>query len=247
MLSVVLIDDERLALNELEYILNKYEELNIVSKFIDPIDAMEYIKDYKPDLVFLDIEMPELQGIQVAEKIIEYHEDIKIVFVTAFDEYALKAFEVQAVDYLLKPFSEERVHKCVEKIIKNSKDSKNSIKVKDENSVNKKLRKVSVWKDDILVLLEVDDILYCKVKDGELFIYTKKETYKSQYTLSQMENKLQNYEFIKCHRNFIVNLNEIEEIVPWFNGTYILKLNGSSDEIPVSRHYNKLLKNIFNF
>lgn len=246
MIKVVIVDDERFAIRELEYILNKYEELELAGGFTDPMEAMENINKIKPEVVFLDIDMPEISGFTMAQELLKKNENMKIIFVTAFNDYAIKAFEIDASDYILKPFSEARIDKAILKILKQGKITKDE-EASEINKGEKKVRKIPVWENDSLILIDVDDVLYCKVKDGELVIVTKKMLYKGQDTLSQMEDKLKDFNFIKCHRNYIVNLNEIQEIVPWVNGTCILKLNGIEDEIPVSRSYNKILKSIFKF
>ncbi len=247
MIKVVIVDDERFAIRELEYILNKYEELELAGGFTDPMEAMENINKIKPEVVFLDIDMPEISGFTMAQELLKKNENMKIIFVTAFNDYAIKAFEIDASDYILKPFSEERINKAILRILKQGKITKNEEVAAEINKGEKKVRKIPVWENDSLILIDVDDVLYCKVKDGELVIVTKQALYKGQDTLSQMEDKLKDFNFMKCHRNYIVNLNEIQEIVPWVNGTYILKLNGIKDEIPVSRSYNKILKSIFKF
>lgn len=237
MLNIVIMDDEKIAVEELAYVLSKDKEINIVGKFTDVKEGLKEIKSLKPDAVFLDISMPGLNGFIAAEELKKISEDLKVVFVTAHDKYAIKAFEINALDYILKPFSEERVLMALNRI-KGTSES-------DKDISHKKVKKLPVWKRDSLILINVEDILYCYVNEGKVYIVTESEVYTMEETLSQIEQRLEEFNFVKCHRNYVVNLDCITNIVPWINGTFILKLAGTDEEIPVSRNYNKVIRSIF--
>lgn len=244
MINGIIVDDEEIAIEELKPLLGKTSYIHLKNTFDDVSEAIKYVSNNEVDVIFLDIQMPGINGFDAYKAFKDIDKNIDIIFTTAFEEHALKAFEVEAFDYILKPFSEDRILKSIEKL-------KNYKALGEKNSTNENLNtnvdKITVWKNDKLILLNVEDIIYCKVKGGEIDIVTKKKVYKSEDTMIEMEEKLSSYSFIRCHRNFIVNLKYISEIIPWFNGTYILKFADISDEVPVSRKYNKVLKGIFKF
>lgn len=238
MLNVALVDDEIIALRELEYLLSTESGLKIVGKFTDPQQAIEEIKALEPDAVFLDVSMPELNGFMVAEEIKRLNKDIEIVFITAHDTFALKAFEINARDYVLKPFSIDRIKTTLDRL-------KERLGKHDNISNIKNVKKIPIKNSDKLSLVDVDKIIYCIANEGHVNVVTDKENFISEETLNNVEIRLKEFNFIKCHRKYLVNLDLIENIIPWVNGTYILKLKGTKEEIPVSRNYNKTIKNIF--
>ncbi|SHK65910.1 two component transcriptional regulator, LytTR family [Clostridium cavendishii DSM 21758] len=240
MLDIIIIDDEKIAVEELEYVFLKSNRVNIVGKYSNAKEGIEGIKAYKPHAVFLDIDMPGINGLLSASEIKKVSEGTQIVFVTAHDKYAIKAFEVNALDYILKPFSEERINKTLDRILSN--ESYQELQV--ENT-NKHVKKIPVKTTESLLLINIDEIVFCHVKDGAVFIHTEKEIYESEETLIQLEKRLEDFSFIKCHRNYIVNIELIISITPWINGTYLLKVKGTDEEIPVSRNYNKVIKKTF--
>lgn len=240
MLNIIIIDDEQTAVEELEFVLSGVEEINVVGKYLDVKEGLCAIREIKPEAVFLDIDMPELNGFLVADEIKKASEATKVIFVTAHDKYAIKAFEINALDYVLKPFSEERIEKTIKRLLNNQCSEGQAVAIQE-----KKIRKLPVRKKDFLMLIDLEEILYCNVRDGRVFIYSKNEVYESDETLTQIEKRLEPFNFAKCHRNYLVNLELITNIIPWTNGTYLLKLKGTTEDVPVSRNYNKLIKKIF--
>ena len=266
MISVVIADDEPLARDELTYLLKQCEDIEIVGEATQGIEALEKILELKPDVAFLDIHMPSLDGLNVARKLLEEHQKLMIVFATAYDQHAIQAFEVNAVDYLLKPFDEERVLKTVERIrqrISNNKD--NSQNEMLNNSLIKLLKKMDIDRvpaavgqvkapiisklavqgEESIVLIDPKDILYVYRENRDVFIKTSNKVYSTKYTLQALEEKLEIYPFFHTHRSYLVNLNFVQELVPWFNGAYTLILNNEErSEVPVSRTYVKALKEL---
>lgn len=266
MISVVIADDEALARDELTYLLQQCEDIKIVGEATQGTEALEKILALKPDVAFLDIHMPKLDGLSVARKLLEVDQRLMIVFATAYDQHAIQAFEVNAVDYLLKPFDEERVLKTVERIRQRVRNLNSDLQ---KETLNKSLMgllekmagesvpsvtgqfqaqqisKLAVQGEESVVLIDPKDILYVYRKDRDVFIKTSNKVYSTKYTLQALEEKLANYPFFRSHRSYLVNLNFVQELVPWFNGAYTLILNDEKrSEVPVSRAYVKGLKKV---
>ncbi|MDP4178193.1 MAG: LytTR family DNA-binding domain-containing protein [Bacillota bacterium] len=244
----ILVDDENIALDALEEVLESISSIDVIEKYTSPTRFLEEVAIKKPDLVFLDIQMPIINGFDVAEEIIQMNIDTMIVFVTAYDEYAIKAFEINAIDYILKPISQERLESTVNRIIKNNKKRINNTKTIQEinyTNLKKNIKKVTVWKNERIFLISPTEISYCFAQDGEINIITKEnDVYKSKYSLSFWEKKLEHYKFLRCHRSFLVNIEKIDEIIPDVNSTYLLKIKNLKEQIPVSRSYLKVFKNL---
>lgn len=251
MIKVIIVDDEQPAIEELNYILSKYDEIDVVGKYNDPIQALESIKSCQPDVVFLDISMPEMDGFMLAQQIINMNLNINIIFATAYNEYAVKAFEINAIDYILKPLDDERlkitVSKIKDRVDYDFKQNNKNIEKVIESPINKlKTKKIPVWKGERIVLIDPSDILYCNVENSETYIVTDNQSYYTGDTLCKLERSLEELNFFRCHRSYLINLEKIDEIIPWFNKTYAVKLKNSTKEIPISRRQSSQFKKLFN-
>jgi len=241
-IRAVIIDDEYLSIEELSFLLSKIPYIDIVGKADCGLDGFDLIKRTHPDLVFVDVKMPDITGIELSKKINKLNTKCEIIFTTAYDQYAIEAFDVNAIDYILKPLEEERVVKAASKakdIIKNK-----NTPTKKVATPNITLNKLPVLKDDKLILTDIDDILLVYTEDRNIYIKTKKETFISSYSLQELEEKLREKGFFRTHRSYLVNLNKIKEVSPWFNGSYVVTIEGISDEIPISRNHVKLFKKV---
>ncbi|WP_113671851.1 LytR/AlgR family response regulator transcription factor [Vallitalea guaymasensis] len=248
MIRVIIVDDEQPAIDELNYILSKYDEIDVVGKFDDPIQALEFIKKHQVEVVFLDISMPEMDGFMFAQQIINLNLNINVVFATAYNEYAIKAFEINAIDYILKPLDDERLEMTVLKIkdrVDNNlkQDSRNIEKVIESHKI--KLKKFPVWKGERIILMDPDEILFCYVENSETYIVTENESYYTADTLCKLEKTFEDHSFFRCHRSYLINLEKIEEIIPWFNKTYAVKFKNCEKEIPISRRQSCQFKKMF--
>ncbi|KZM57789.1 LytTR family DNA-binding domain-containing protein [Aeribacillus pallidus] len=238
MIKAFIVEDEPLARDELIYLLKRSKQVEIVGEAEQMDEAIEKIRQTDMDVIFLDIQLSSHeQGIRLAEKLMEIDHRPEIVFATAYDEYALKAFELNAVDYILKPFDEERIFHTIEKISKRLEARQEKrpqyFQMQDE--------KIPVSLDDRILLINVKDILYIEFNDGKTIITCRDQKYEVKESLVTFERKLQQTHIMRVHRAYLVNLNEIVEIQPWFNSTYhVIMKNG--DSIPVSRTYTKELK-----
>lgn len=248
MVRLIIVDDEECALDELDYIIRKEPGFEICGAYTNPLIALSQIIIQKPDVVFLDIEMPELNGLSLAKEMISINSDIKFVFITSYDEYALKAFEVNAFDYILKPIDEVRFKKTLDKLklLKGKKfidrdyilEKLNSI----ENSLKLNTEKIVAFSGEEISILKSKDILYLEVQMKEVQIVTKQGKYTTKGSLEYWENKLVNNGFIRCHRSFLVNSKHMRKISPMFNKSYSLFLEDCKTEIPVAKNFFKRLK-----
>jgi len=236
-IKVLIVDDERLARKDLASMLSEYPEVELVGEAQDVPSAVNAIELLKPDLVFLDIQMPGQTGFDLMDQV-DY--DGKIVFVTAYDEYALRAFEINALDYLMKPVSHERLKKTLSRF-----DSVDEVKPKNYAPLNYDDRlfttmgtKVQFLKINAILLIQAEgDYTYVTCNDGHKGLVTK--------SMKEWEERLPSNHFCRVHRNSIINTDYIEEVDKWFNYSFKVKLKGIKDEVVISRRYAKKLKDIF--
>lgn len=225
-MNCIVVDDEYPAREELKHFISRFSNINIEAEFDDSIKALEYIEKNKPNIIFLDINMPRLDGMALARIVNNFEKKCIIVFITAYREHAVDAFEIEAFDYIMKPYSEERIVSTLKRleIIKG-----NSLKT----DVSKK---ITLKKNNKLKVIDVNDICYCEAQERETVIYTSSDKYVEHCSISEFYKKLPSSIFFKTHRSYIVNLDKISEIIPWFNNTYMIKLKGINEEVPVSRN-----------
>lgn len=238
-MHILIVDDEPLARDELAYLVETHPNVISVDKAESIEEALEKMVNQKPDLVFLDIHLTDESGFDLADKFKKMNHPPKIVFATAYDEYALKAFEVDAIDYILKPFEEERVRQSVEK--SHSAISHLSTSEETTNLAREINGKIAIQADERIFVIALSDILYISVDNGASHIITKQQQIDTNETLTHLESRLNSTLFFKTHRSFIVNREAIQEVQPWFNHTYQVTVK-NGDKIPVSRSYVKQLK-----
>ncbi|WP_409303379.1 LytR/AlgR family response regulator transcription factor [Peribacillus sp. SCS-155] len=248
MIRTFIVDDEPLARDELKYLLLRSREAEIVGEASNMEDALEHITRLLPDLVFLDIELSEDSGLVLAEQIHKLHPSPAIVFATAYDEFALQAFDLDALDYLLKPFDEKRIKQTLEKIKAIKKIGKaGSLPVSEPSkTASQQTGKLAIMADERIVLIDKQSIVYITAVEGRTLIKTMDAEYRISETLTWIEKKLSDAPLIRVHRSYLVNLDHISEIEPWFNSTYNLIMKDGS-KVPVSRTYVKELKQLIGF
>lgn len=242
MIKVIVVDDEVLSLENTQHLLSGCSFIDVVGLYQKPLAALEEMKSLSPDVLISDISMPEMDGIQFAQKALDISPKIRVVFMTAYDSFALKAFEIGAFDYIMKPITKDRLKKLLIRIYNDCKAKK---AVKASNSVqteNQMKNFISVSKADSIIVINKSEIMYCCANNKKTYVYIKDGCYECRYTLEQLENVLDKEIFLRCHRSHIVNLQYIREISPMFNQTYIIKLKNSRAEIPVSRNYAVRMK-----
>lgn len=251
MIRAIVVDDESPAREELIYMLEKQSGVKVIAQSSHGIEAIKLNNKLKPDLIFLDIKMPGLNGIEVAKELLGEAHVPYIVFVTAYDDYALEAFEVNAMDYILKPVSEKRLEKTLDKILERMRNENlgyymrlNKL-IKDLNSAES-INIISVYHNGKLIPLEHKDIIYATVEDKNTVIISTKGKFILNCTLSELSRKLNSLHFFRSHRSYLINLDMIESIEPWFNSTFNVKLKNVNKKIPVSRSQSKEFKDIMN-
>jgi two-component system, LytTR family, response regulator LytT len=247
-ISCIIIEDELPAADELKYILSKYEIIDIKGIANDGESGYELIKNTRPKAVFMDINIPMMNGMQLAHKIKEIDKDIIIIFVTAYEQHALSAFEVEALDYILKPYDEKRIDSTISRLIQKSKVSNVEMPEKMLEIINKiyneeiNIKKIPCEDKGKIILINLEEIYYCFIEDDQVFVKTKDKKYYTSYKLSQIEGKTN---FFKAHRSYLVNLDHIKELYSWFNGSYKIIINDTDkSEIPVSRNNVRKLKDL---
>lgn len=253
MKKCLIVDDELPARNELLYILSKIDGVEVVGEASHGVEALELNRELKPDIMFLDIQMPQINGIDVAKKLMQENHKPIIIFVTAYDQFAIEAFDVNAVDYLLKPISEEKLEKRLKNIkIKSKKEASIDYNKIGEIIANLKadtkprVTVISLNHNNKLIPINIEDILYATIEDKCTIITTKKGRFESSSTLNKLLKRLDSPIFFRSHKSYIVNLNAIESVEPWFNSTYNINLNSDKKVIPVSRSFAKEFKEIMN-
>jgi two-component system, LytTR family, response regulator LytT len=248
MMKAFIVEDEPLARDELKYLLKRSRQVEVVGEAEGIEDAMRDISRLKPELVFLDIELAEGNGLHLAKQLAELDPAPSLIFATAYDEFALQAFELYAFDYLLKPFNEKRIRQTLDKLMKQRQIGKDESRTAPpaSHTAVEQTGKLAVSIDDRIVLIDRDTILFIGLVEGKTIIKTEENEYKIGEPLIVLERKLDNRSFLRVHRGFIVNVIHISEIQPWFNSTYNLIMSDGSN-IPVSRTYVKELRQLIGF
>jgi len=240
-MKALIIDDEKLACTRLRRLMEKFDQIEVVGEAYNGKEALEIIKKINPDVIFLDIKMPLLSGFEMLQRL---KDPPAVIFTTAFDQYALQAFEENAVDYLVKPVSEEKLDRAVTKLSKllgkntvaqsvNWKELLSSIQQK-ENTI----RRFSVRSGDKMFIVAGEDVIYFEAQDKCTFLYTSKDSYIIPFTLRELEERLEHDLFIRIHRSTIVNIDHIQSIHRWFAGKLKLKMRNGK-ELIVSQGYVK--------
>ena len=247
-MTAVVADDEQLAREELCFLLSKIDGIEVVAEAGDGPQALDEITRLTPDVAFLDVQMPGLSGFEVARRLLENGTDLAVVFVTAFDHRAIEAFEVNAVDYVLKPVEPGRLEQAVRRVRKRRSGPPLGDQLEKLVRLMARLKdrrnQIAVKMTDRIVLVQSDDIIYASLAEDSISIVTGQISGSSNYrTLDDLQARLDPEVFWRVHRSHLVNINQIKEIVPWFSRNYILRMNDAkATEIPVSRTQTRRLR-----
>lgn len=262
--KALVVDDEQLARDELVYLLGQVGGVTVAGQAANGIEALGLIEDLEPDVVFLDVQMPGLNGFEVARQALAAGTAAEIVFVTAFDHYALEAFKVNAVDYLLKPVDAKRLDQAIQRARRRlvpaagdraerpgadrgsgglaNEDVERIVKLIAERQQRRERLAVKVG--ERVFLIDANDVVFATLADDTVTVVATNLTGTSNHrTLDDLQAQLDPEAFWRVHRAYLVNINKIKEIVPWFSRNYILKMSdGKGTEIPVSRSQTKRLR-----
>ena len=242
MLRAMIVDDEAPARSELRFLLEQTGKIGSIIEASSVRSAIETLMEARVDVVFLDISMPGASGLQLAEGLYKLKNPPAIVFVTAYSDHAVEAFDVDAVDYLMKPVEEARLDRAIEKVIARSKPvAAEPVAAKPSN-----IERIPMEKGGRKVLIPVDQIRFIMAKDDYSCIFTEDDRYLSTTSLAQFESKLGEFGFFRVHRRYIVNLANVEDVETVPSGAIQLGVNGVDERIPVSRRRVVPLKKALN-
>jgi two-component system response regulator LytT len=247
-LSTLIVDDEQLAREELAYLLKEFPDIDILESASNGLEALEMIQQLEPDLVFLDVQMPGLDGLGLIGKLREKNGPLPhFVLTTAFDTYAVEAFRLQAVDYLLKPIEKERLAETIERVKRNVEDTQQPSEKSAEAAAPKNIlqrSKLLVKTNNRNLIVDAQDMIYATIDDGLITVVTSHFEGQSNYrTIEELQSNLDPNLFWRVHRSFLVNINKIREVIPWFKSSFQLKMDDKKQtEIPVSRIQTKRLR-----
>ena len=255
-INTIIVDDEKPAREELAYLLKGFPEINVIGQGKNGVEAVNLIKEHAPDLVFLDVQMPGLDGFGVLKKLVERKMKVPhVVFATAFDHYAVQAFDVNAVDYVLKPFDKARISKAIQRA-RREIEAQTSPVERLENLVSQLGAgkqtatppvKIIVKTQQKLLLVDAEDLIFASIERGMISVTAKDVEGTSNYRrLEELNAALDSVSFWRPHRSFLVNIHYIKEVVPWFKSTFMLKMNDKKQtEVPVSRSQLKRMRELF--
>ncbi|MCX7874776.1 MAG: LytTR family transcriptional regulator DNA-binding domain-containing protein [Melioribacteraceae bacterium] len=246
-IKTVIIDDEKLARDIIKNFLSTNNEFEIIAEASNGFEGIKLINELKPDLIFLDVQMPKINGFEMLELI---ENPPLIIFTTAFDQYAIKAFEINAIDYLLKPFSKERFNESLERIKKiHLENDKSKIEIFNKISNNlpnqENLERIVFKNGSKINVIDVENIIFIEAQDDYTMFYTKEGNFLKQKTMKYFEENLDPKKFIRTHRSYIVKLDQIKQIDIIEKESYQLTLFNSK-KLPVSKSGYSKLKELFN-
>jgi two-component system, LytTR family, response regulator len=238
MIKTIVIDDEPLARSIVVEYLGSHDDIQVVQECNDGFEGVKAIGQHKPDLIFLDIQMPKINGFEMLELI---DEPPSVIFTTAFDEFAIKAFEAHAIDYLLKPFSKQRFDKAIEKWMQQRKSTgKNQLRIPDDVRQPEERDRIVIKESGNIRIIPVNDVIYMEAFDDYVKIFTAKEMFLKKKTMSFYETALGGREFVRVHRSYLINISQLTRIEPFEKDAHIALLK-TGTRIPLSKTgYTKL-------
>ncbi|SFG62612.1 two component transcriptional regulator, LytTR family [Halobacillus alkaliphilus] len=236
-IQALVVDDERFSREELIHLLKQHEAIQVIGEAESGDTAIMKVLQLQPDVLFLDVEMPRMDGMEVAKAVQELKKVPKIIFATAYPDFAVDAFRHDAIDYLLKPFDEEQLKDAVVKLEKRFAPQMDA-----PQTPNQTPSKLAVEGEDNIHYLNPESIVYVYREERWTKIVGKTHTYETRAPLKEVEHRLRGFPFFRIHKSYLVNLDYVDRLTPWFNGAYQLELQGREEKLSVSRNYVKDLR-----
>lgn len=251
MLRLLIVDDEAPARKELRFLIESSVEMVQTQEAKNGREALKAAADQSFEAAFIDINLGDIDGISLAKELLEIQNNLQVVFATAYDAFAVKAFELNALDYILKPFEPDRIKMAIERIqnnpVINEGQENNNIK-NFLNGMTEKIHKISLWNGDRVILIDINEIVFVATFERHCRVCALKGDYLSSQSLNYFETKFSEAGFWRANRSYLVNLDHILEILPWFNHAYHLKMRGyEKEEIVISRNKIKDFRLFFDF
>jgi len=257
-LKALIVDDEYPARQELRFALGCFDNIEIVGEATNAAEALALIKALDYSILFIDISMPGMNGLEIGSAIQDLPRPPQVIFVTAYEEYAVAAFEVNAVDYLLKPVDPKRLKKAIDKVSRQQQETGGGAEsgtaapaaapAASNGAPGFKIDRIPAEKQGKTILVTESDIFYAFTEQDYVYIKTHSDKLFTRFTLKELEARLNSGVFFRTHRCYLVNLHKVKEIVPFFNGTYNLVVEDKErSEVPVSRAQAKKLRRILGF
>jgi two-component system response regulator LytT len=249
-LTTVVVDDEQLACDELSYLLNDFPEVEVIATGSNGLQAVELVQKLEPELVFLDVNMPGLDGMSVVRRLREKEIDLPhFIFVTAYDQYAVEAFRLEAMDYLLKPVDRGRLAETIERARRAIQEKKapEPPAAAPKAPAPAPRTKILVRSNNRNFIVDASEVIYATIDNGLITLFTTNIEGQSNYrTIEDLQANLDRDMFWRVHRSYLVNINRIKEVVPWFKSSYQLRMDDRKHtEVPVSRVQTRRLRELF--
>ena len=250
-IRAMIVDDEQLVLDNLKYLFLQTPEVSLVAESTDSARAVSIIEEgLRPDVIFMDISMPGADGLTTARRIYQIAPSIKIVFLTAYDRYVMDAFDVNTVDYILKPITARRLQRSLGKIARLLEQEK-TVQAQIDGDPGKypdvstgKASRFVGFRNNFYYVIAIDDGYFLKIEGRELLLYTKDAAYLLKHNLNYWEEELRGKGWVRCNRSYMVNVNHIKSFTPMYNSTYSVLMEEHEEEIPVSRSYLEAFQKI---
>jgi two-component system response regulator LytT len=249
-LTTIVVDDEELACDELSYLLKDFPEVEVIATGSNGLEALDLIHKLEPDLVFLDVHMPGLDGVGVVRRLREKQAELPhFIFVTAYDQYAVEAFRVEAMDYLLKPVDKGRLAETIERVRRalTERKSPEPAAGTTKPAATTQRNKLLVQANNRIFVVDAQDVIFATIDNGLItLVTTNLEGHSNYRTIEDLQANLDRDLFWRVHRSYLVNINRIKEVVPWFKSSYQLRMDDRKhSEVPVSRVQTKRLRELF--
>lgn len=238
-IRILIVDDERYAREELTYLMESFPSIEVVGEAESGEAAIVQALHLQPDVIFLDVEMPKMNGIEVAKSLVELKKVPLIIFATAYPQFAAEAFRINAIDYLLKPYDPAHLKQTISRLEKELVPSTSKDTSTEPTST---IGKLAVEEDGEIDYIEPKDILYMYREEKVTKIITYARDYEVRTSLKDLENRLDPILFFRIHRGYLVNLKYVVRLTPWFNGAFHLELEGRDEKLSVSRNYARDLR-----